>query len=63
MPELKWQKSSFSGDDANRDCVEVAVASGGEAMLVREWEEPGTVLQVTSASFRALLGVFTSPSA
>lgn len=61
MPELKWQKSSFSGDDANRDCVELAATPGRETLLLRESDEPGTVLLTTPASMRALLGVFQTP--
>lgn len=62
VPELKWQKSSFSGDDANRDCVEVAASPGGDSLLLRESDEPGTVLLTTPASMRALLGAFEAPT-
>ncbi|MCX5169449.1 DUF397 domain-containing protein [Streptomyces antibioticus] len=54
MPEPKWQKSSFSGDDANRDCVEVARVPGGE-LLLRESDEPGAVLSADLASLSALV--------
>ncbi len=60
MPELKWQKSSFSGDDANRDCVEVAVAPGGGPLLLRESDTPSTVLRASAVSLRALLGAARS---
>ncbi|WP_093778274.1 DUF397 domain-containing protein [Streptomyces sp. yr375] len=53
--EVQWQKSSFSGDDANRDCVEIAAASVGKALLLRESDEPGAVLHATPASLHALL--------
>ncbi|MER5214700.1 DUF397 domain-containing protein [Streptomyces sp. NPDC002838] len=62
MPEPVWQKSSFSGDDASTDCVEVAVASSGEAMLLRESDESGAVLHVRPASLRALLSAFKASS-
>ncbi|KPI18054.1 protein of unknown function DUF397 [Actinobacteria bacterium OK074] len=55
VPELKWQKSSFSGDDANRDCVEVATVPGGESVLLRESDAPATVLRTAPATLRALL--------
>ncbi|WP_329217932.1 DUF397 domain-containing protein [Streptomyces sp. NBC_01485] len=60
--ELQWQKSSFSGDDANRDCVELAVASGGEALLLRESDEPAAVLHATPASLHALLDTCKAPT-
>ncbi|WP_030603681.1 DUF397 domain-containing protein [Streptomyces fulvoviolaceus] len=62
MPDPVWQKSSFSGDDASRDCVEVAAAPGRERLLLRESDEPATVLLTTPASMRALLGAFKTPS-
>jgi hypothetical protein len=55
VPEPRWQKSSFSGDDANRDCVEIAAAAAGISLLLRESDEPGAVLHTTPASLRALL--------
>ncbi|MFI1731963.1 DUF397 domain-containing protein [Streptomyces acidicola] len=54
MPELNWQKSSFSGDDANRDCLEVATAPCGAALLLRESDTPGVVLHTASVSLWAL---------
>lgn len=53
--EIQWQKSSFSGDDANRDCLELAAASGGKSLLLRESDEPGTVLHVAPVSLNSLL--------
>ncbi|MFF8319316.1 DUF397 domain-containing protein [Streptomyces bobili] len=61
MSDPMWQKSSFSGDDASRDCVEVAAAPDGGTLL-RESDEPGTVLLATSASLGALLGALKAPS-
>ncbi|WP_322620275.1 DUF397 domain-containing protein [Streptomyces acidicola] len=55
-----WQKSSFSGDDASRDCVEVAAATGGESLLLRESDVPGTTLRISAPSLRALLGAARS---
>ncbi|WP_268249472.1 DUF397 domain-containing protein [Streptomyces poonensis] len=52
-----WQKSSFSGDDASRDCVEVAGAVDGLALLLRESDSPTTVLRVSPSSLHALLRV------
>lgn len=56
MPEILWQKSSFSGDDANRDCVEVASASAPGALFLRESDEPGAVLRLPVEAMRGLLG-------
>jgi hypothetical protein len=61
VPEPVWQKSSFSGDDASTDCVEVATVPGREALLLRESDEPDTVLHTTHASLRAMLAVFRRP--
>jgi hypothetical protein len=55
VPEVKWQKSSFSGDDANRDCVEISTAPDGRTALLRESDTPATVLRTTPAALRALL--------
>jgi Domain of unknown function (DUF397) len=50
---IAWQKSSFSsgGDAAN--CVEVAVAQ--EALLLRESDEPHTVIATTGTGLAALI--------
>ncbi|MEV6591545.1 DUF397 domain-containing protein [Streptomyces acidicola] len=55
MPELVWQKSSFSGDDASRDCMEIAPAPGGGPLLLRESDTPSTILRMPAFSLRALL--------
>jgi len=54
MPELTWQKSSFSGSGQN-DCLEVASTSTG-ALHLRESEDPGTVLTPDRRALRGLLG-------
>lgn len=51
MSTTPWQKSSFSGDASN--CVNVA--SGEDAVLLRESDEPGVVLRTSPERFRALL--------
>ncbi|GAB2878521.1 DUF397 domain-containing protein [Streptomyces mayteni] len=48
-----WQKSSFSSEGNN--CLEVAAAPRGGAVLLRESDEPDTVLRATPARLRALL--------
>lgn len=52
MPELTWQKSSYSGSGQN-DCVEVA--ANDTHLLVRESEEPANVLAPTPGALNALL--------
>jgi len=46
VPELAWCKSSFSGDDASRDCMEIAVASDG-LIHFREGDNPDVVAVTT----------------
>ncbi|MCM3809209.1 DUF397 domain-containing protein [Streptomyces sp. DR7-3] len=46
-----WRKSSYSGDAAN-NCVELARIP--DAILLRESDEPGTVIAITPAALRAL---------
>ncbi len=43
--QLHWQKSTFSGNQAN--CVEVA--SDGELIHIRESDEPGVIITTTKA--------------
>ncbi|MHC0433140.1 DUF397 domain-containing protein [Streptomyces sp. O3] len=62
MPGLVWQKSSFSGDDANRDCVEVAAPHSG-TLLLRESDAPDVVLRAAPTSLRALLRAVRSGGA
>ena len=54
-PAISWQKSTHSVDGNN--CVELATVPPDEALLLRESEEPGTVLRTNPARLRALLGL------
>ncbi|MFI9323326.1 DUF397 domain-containing protein [Kitasatospora aureofaciens] len=49
MHQLNWQKSGFSGDQAN--CVEIA--SAGELVHIRESDDPTTVVTTTRAKLHA----------
>ncbi|MFD4758453.1 DUF397 domain-containing protein [Streptomyces sp. NPDC058439] len=49
-----WQKSSFSGGGDGNDCVELA--SAGDRIRLREGDDPGTELVVTSDQLARLLG-------
>ncbi|NGO07620.1 DUF397 domain-containing protein [Streptomyces sp. HC44] len=54
MPEVPvWQKSSFSGGDDDADCVELAVRQG--TLLLRESDEPGTVIATSGTGLAALI--------
>lgn len=53
MSDPVWQKSSYSGDD-EADCVELA-ASQGTRTLLRESDEPGTVIETTGPGLAALI--------
>ncbi|MGW7695955.1 DUF397 domain-containing protein [Streptomyces asiaticus] len=46
-----WRKSSYSGDAAN-NCVELARTP--DTVLLRESDEPHTVITTTPAALRAL---------
>lgn len=53
---INWQKSSFSGADDSPNCVELARADG--QILLRESDEPDTIVTTSPAKLRAfLLGV------
>jgi hypothetical protein len=54
VSEFAWRKSSFSGDDASRDCIEVAVAPDGRIHF-RESDVPGVVAVTTSARWGAFV--------
>jgi hypothetical protein len=58
MSEHKWQKSSFS-EGGSVNCVELA-ASGPPMLLIRESEDPATVLSTTPARLRWLLDAIRS---
>ncbi|MDG4857683.1 DUF397 domain-containing protein [Streptomyces sp. T-3] len=53
MPELDWQKSSFSGGPQG-ECVNVATAPDGTIRL-RESDEPHTILATNPEGLTALL--------
>ncbi len=53
MPDLEWQKSSFSSGNPNGDCVELAATA--TSIHLRESDDPATVLTTTPAATRALL--------
>lgn len=48
-----WQKSSFSGNGPDNNCVEVAVV--GDEIAIRESEAPGTALVATAETFDSLI--------
>jgi hypothetical protein len=54
VSEFVWHKSSFSGDDASRDCVEVAVARDGRIHF-RESDTPDVVAVTTPAKWGAFV--------
>ncbi|MFE4977772.1 DUF397 domain-containing protein [Kitasatospora sp. NPDC056651] len=49
MRQLNWQKSSFSGEEAN--CVEIA--SADELVHIRESDDPTHVVTTTRPTLRA----------
>ncbi len=53
MSELRWQKSSFSEDQAN--CLYLATAPDGTIRL-RESDEPEVVLRTSPDRLAALIG-------
>jgi uncharacterized protein DUF397 len=64
MARLAWQKSSFSNNDGNFACVELT--STPHAILVRESDDPETVITTRPARVAALLfaiktGGWTAP--
>jgi hypothetical protein len=52
MPALDWQKSTFSGDQAN--CVNVA-ATPDRTLRLRESDAPEVVLSTSARPLAALL--------
>ncbi|MHC0429419.1 DUF397 domain-containing protein [Streptomyces sp. O3] len=50
--DIQWRKSSFS-EDNDGNCVELALC--GAAVLMRESDDPGTVIEATPQKLRALL--------
>ncbi|MFD4633634.1 DUF397 domain-containing protein [Streptomyces sp. NPDC058284] len=57
MSTLDWQKSSFSGDQAN--CVYVAAHHTGRIHL-QESDAPTTTLTTSPTAFAALIRTLTS---
>ncbi|MEV7193837.1 DUF397 domain-containing protein [Streptomyces sp. NPDC093510] len=57
MSTLHWQKSSFSGDQAN--CVYVAESPTGQIHL-QESDAPDTTLSTHPTAFAALICALTS---
>ncbi|MFE7120879.1 DUF397 domain-containing protein [Streptomyces sp. NPDC057654] len=51
MPPLRWQKSTYSTDQAN--CVELAASSAG--FHLRESDEPEAVVTVTRSELRTFI--------
>nr|BFD92803.1 hypothetical protein KitaXyl93_41630 [Kitasatospora sp. Xyl93] len=49
MRQLIWQKSSFSGDQAN--CVEIA--SDGDRIYIRESDDPAHIVTTTRTKLHA----------
>ncbi|WP_329221163.1 DUF397 domain-containing protein [Streptomyces sp. NBC_01485] len=52
MPDLTWQKSTYSAEAAN--CVNIAASPTGTLHL-RESDEPDAILTTTPARLRALI--------
>ncbi|BBJ43920.1 hypothetical protein SSPO_066380 [Streptomyces antimycoticus] len=53
MSHIQWRKSSYSGDADGNNCVELAQCDA-TAILLRESDEPQTVIATTPAALRAL---------
>ncbi|WKU46574.1 DUF397 domain-containing protein [Streptomyces sp. VNUA116] len=53
MRTTTWQKSTYSGNGDNNDCVEVA-ATGGTIAL-RESDTPATVVRTTPPALGVLI--------
>jgi uncharacterized protein DUF397 len=64
MSGLAWQKSSFSGSGGNGECLELATTAN--TLLLRESDDPETVITTRPARVAALLfaikaGGWTAP--
>ncbi|MFD8162950.1 DUF397 domain-containing protein [Streptomyces malaysiensis] len=53
MSPIQWRKSSYSTENEESNCVELAQIPDA-AILLRESDEPGTVIATTPAALRAL---------
>ncbi|MBV6698558.1 DUF397 domain-containing protein [Kitasatospora aureofaciens] len=49
MSQYAWQKSSFSGTNAN--CVEIA--TDGDLIYIRESDDPSTIITTTRTKLHA----------
>ncbi|QFR02832.1 DUF397 domain-containing protein [Streptomyces phaeolivaceus] len=49
---VQWRKSSFS-EDSDGNCIEVGLS--GDGVLIRESDEPGTVVTTASDGLRVFL--------
>ncbi|MEU2742290.1 DUF397 domain-containing protein [Streptomyces sp. NPDC007095] len=54
MPQLTWQKSSFSGG-GNGECVELAAATTSDHIHLRESDQPATIATATPHALANLL--------
>ncbi|MEU1118656.1 MULTISPECIES: DUF397 domain-containing protein [unclassified Streptomyces] len=57
MTTLDWQKSSFSGDQAN--CIYVAAADPVDRVHLQESDDPATTLTTTPKALAALIRTLT----
>lgn len=53
MSEANWRKSSYSGAGDGNSCIELAFI--GQAVALRESDDPRTVLTTTPAKLGSLL--------
>jgi hypothetical protein len=53
MPEISWQKSSYSGQGDGAECIELAALPG--TIHLRESDDPGVVVTTAPAPLKALL--------
>ncbi len=54
MPQLNWQKSSFS-DGAGANCLELAISPADGTIRLRESDAPGVILTTTPALLASFL--------
>ncbi|MFE4665458.1 DUF397 domain-containing protein [Streptomyces sp. NPDC056716] len=53
MNEIQWQKSSFSTDAEDSNCLELAMQ--GDEILMRESDNPGVIVTTTPAKLAAFV--------
>lgn len=51
---INWQKSSYSGGGDGNNCLEIATSA--TVLLLRESDEPATVLTTSRPQIAALIG-------